>query len=165
MLPHLLSGIVGKQSIQLLNLQNWAACPLALGSDEMNQDSQGKPTGLNSVNVKNRNKCLLILFFISAFLATDSIEISDIANQGRYSSSTAYYFGGIIGALIWIYLFSLFFFAIVRSIRGGSAPFAGLGTGIAAALLLFGITTHEDARVIDKSFEATHVEDAGSSQR
>jgi hypothetical protein len=98
-------------------------------------------------------------------LATINIDIADIASPGAYSSSTAYYWGGLTGATITTYIFSLFFFAIVRLIRGGSAPFAGLGTGIAAALLLFGITTHKDASLIDKSYEATHAEDTGSSQR
>lgn len=132
---------------------------------KMNQDDQEREREAKSIKGKNRNKCLLILFLTSLVLASISVEIADIASPGTYSSSTAYYWGGITGATITTYIFSLFFFAIVRLIRGGSTPLAGLGTGIAAALLLFGITTHKDANLIDKSYEATHAEDAGSSQR
>lgn len=130
----------------------------------MSHNFQESDEQAKAENKKNRGKCLRILFCVAAMASVISITIADLADPSRRLSSLSDYFGEMIGGLLTIYLFSLFFFAIVRLIRGGDAPMAGLGTGIAAALLLLCTGSGNDVLLIKKNYDAVHTENTGPSQ-
>lgn len=130
--------------------------------DENLQETAGS-RGLE--NEKNRNHCFLTLLLTAAALSVIDGVIAGIARPNHFFSSTRYFLGEAMGTFITIYFFSLLIFSIVRLIRSGSAPLAGLGSGIAAALLLFAIGSHDDASLLVQHLTPAHAEGTGSTQR
>lgn len=131
----------------------------------MNKDIQASPSQAKGAKGSGLAKCLAILCIVSFIASVIDLTVEDIAVPSRRLSSVEYYLGEIMGGFVTVCLFSSLFFAVVRLIRGGSVPTAGLGTGIAAALLLFYIMSKDDLHRIEERYNATHVEDVGSSQR
>lgn len=131
----------------------------------MDENIQEKSGSRGFEKGKILNSGFLILLLIVADLSIISVIISGIARPDQAFSSLSYFLGGVTGTFLIIYFISLLSFAFVRLIRDGSAPLAGLGTGIATALLLFAIASHDDAELVVQHFVAAFVENIESLQR
>lgn len=128
---------------------------------EMDENLQDRAGSRDPENEKNRNRCLMNLLLTAIALAVTHEIIAGIARPSQVFASMRYFLGEVLGALTFIYLISLLFFSLVRLVRGGSTPSAGLGTGIATALLLFAIASHDDANSVIQHFAAAYVDNAG----
>ena len=131
----------------------------------MQQGLQTAPEDIKAANRENRDNCHRTLCFLSIAAAVLVTIVLDIAIPERRSSSISNYFTEMLIQFVIIYLISLVPFTGVRLIRGRSVPTAGLGTGIAAVLLISGIGVYGEFSKGARPHSASHVEDVGSAQR
>jgi len=87
----------------------------------------------------DRTKCILILLFLSLAASVVMAVTTGQRIHADYAFGTASFIGEQFGFALGLFLVSLLFFAVVRSMRKGSVPTAGLGTGIVVALILCGL--------------------------
>lgn len=158
---HILRGHTGTRKGQpTASSRESSGPPMPRNRTEMDQNLQDRAGSRDPENEKNRNRCLMNLLLTAIALAVTHEIIAGIARPSQVFASMRYFLGEVLGALTFIYLISLLFFSIVRLIRGGSTPSAGLGTGIATALLLFAIASHDDANLVVQHFAAAYVHNA-----
>lgn len=159
--PHILRGHTDTRRGQpTASSRKSSGPPVPRNGTEIDENLQDRAGNRDPEHEKSRNRCLINLLLAAITLAVTHEIIAGIARPNQVFASMRYSLGRVLGAFIFIYLISLLFFPIVRLIRGGTTPSAGLGIGIATALLLFASASHDDANSVIQHFAAAYVDNA-----